>query len=70
MHWWGPGGFTNTLEKMDFRVGGEWSHIMHGPDGTDYPNKSIFTVIDKPQRIELCNGGTHKGDPNANFDAT
>ncbi len=70
VHWWGPNGFTNTLEKMDFRVGGEWHHIMHGPDGTDYPNKSIFTAIDKPKRIELCNGGTHKGDPKANFDAT
>ena len=22
VYWWGPNGFTNTLEKMDFRVGG------------------------------------------------
>lgn len=70
VHWWGPNGFTNTLLKMDFCVGGEWSHIMHGPDGTDYPNKSIFTAIVEPERIELSNGGKHKGDPNANFDAT
>lgn len=70
VHWWGPNGFTNTLEKMDFRVGGEWHHVMHAPDGTDYPNHSVYTAIDPPQRIELCNGGTHKGDPNANFDAT
>lgn len=54
---------------MDFRVGGEWKHVMHGPDGTDYPNHSVYTAIDKPQRIELCNDGKHKGDPNANFDA-
>jgi uncharacterized protein YndB with AHSA1/START domain len=70
VHWWGPNGFTNMLEKMDFRVGGEWHHVMHGPDGKSYPNHSVYTAIDKPQRIELCNGGTHKGDPNANFDAT
>jgi uncharacterized protein YndB with AHSA1/START domain len=70
VHWWGPNGFTNTLEKMDFRVGGVWKHIMHGPDGTDYPNNSVFTAIVEPERIELCNGGTYKGDPNANFDAT
>ena len=29
VNWWGPDGFTNTLEKMDFRVGGVWKHIMH-----------------------------------------
>jgi uncharacterized protein YndB with AHSA1/START domain len=66
VHWWGPNGFTNTLEKMDFRVGGEWNH---GPDGTNYPNKSVYTAIVKPERIELSNGGRRKGDPNANFDA-
>ncbi len=70
VHWWGPNGFTNTLEKMDFRVGGEWHHIMHGPDGRDYPNRSVYTVINKPQRIEFCVGGTHKGDPNAVFEST
>jgi uncharacterized protein YndB with AHSA1/START domain len=70
VHWWGPNGFTNTLEKMDFRVGGEWHHVMHGPDGTNYPNRSVYTAIVKPERIELSNGGRHKGDPNANFDAT
>ncbi len=43
---------------------------MHGPDGTDYPNKSVYTVIVKPERIELSNGGKRKGDPSANFDAT
>ena len=70
VHWWGPNGFTNTLLKMDFCIGGEWSHIMHGPDGTDYPNKCVFTAIVEPERIEFSNGGKHKGDPNANFDAT
>lgn len=70
VNWWGPNGFTNTLEKMDFRVGGEWSHIMHRSDGTDYPNKSIFTVIVKPERIEFSHGGKRKGDPDTNFYAT
>lgn len=70
VHWWGPNGFTNTLEKMDFRVGGEWSHIMHGPDGTDYPNKSIFTAIVEHERIEFSHGGKRKGDPDTNFYAT
>ena|SRR5580765_243778 len=44
-NWWGPNGFTNTITKMDFNPGGEWDLIMHGPDGTDYKNKSIFKEI-------------------------
>src|SRR4051794_21742416 len=44
-NWWGPDGFTNTITKMEVRPGGVWELIMHGPDGTDYPNKSIFKEI-------------------------
>jgi uncharacterized protein YndB with AHSA1/START domain len=45
VNWWGPNGFTNTIHKMDFREGGEWKLTMHGPDGTNYPNRSIFREI-------------------------
>jgi uncharacterized protein YndB with AHSA1/START domain len=44
-NWWGPDGFTNTIHKMDFHEGGEWKLTMHGPDGTNYPNRSIFKEI-------------------------
>jgi uncharacterized protein YndB with AHSA1/START domain len=43
--WWGPNGFTNTINKMDMKPGGEWDLVMHGPDGTDFKNKSIFREI-------------------------
>ena len=43
--WWGPNGFTNTISKMDVRENGEWNLVMHGPDGKDYMNKSIFKEI-------------------------
>jgi uncharacterized protein YndB with AHSA1/START domain len=43
--WWGPNGFTNTISKMDIKPGGEWHLVMHGPDGTDYINKSIFKEV-------------------------
>jgi len=33
VNWWGPRGFTTTIEVMDVRPGGEWRLIMHGPDG-------------------------------------
>jgi len=44
-HWFGPDGFTTTTHEMDFRVGGKWRFIMHGPDGTDYPNLVVYTEI-------------------------
>jgi uncharacterized protein YndB with AHSA1/START domain len=43
--WWGPDGFTNTITKMEVRQGGVWELIMHGPDGSDYLNKSIFKEV-------------------------
>ena len=49
--WWGPDGFTNTISKMDMNPGGEWDLVMHGPDGTDYKNKSVFKEIVKHKKI-------------------
>lgn len=43
--WWGPNGFTNTISKMEIEPGGEWELVMHGPDGTDYKNKSVFKEV-------------------------
>lgn len=49
--WWGPNGFSNTISKMDLIPGGEWDLVMHGPDGTNYKNKSIFREIVKHKKI-------------------
>ena len=50
-HWWGPNGFTNTIHQMDVRPGGIWNYIMHGPDGTNYSNKSVYKEVVKPEKI-------------------
>ena len=50
-NWWGPKGFTNTIHKMEFKKGGEWKFTMHGPDGTDYTNRSIFREIVPMKKI-------------------
>ena len=44
-NWWGPKGFSCTVKKMDFQEGGEWLLTLHGPDGTDFANRSIFKEI-------------------------
>lgn len=48
--WWGPDGFSNEDVTMDFRVGGAWSYVMLGPDGTRYPNHVVFKEITPPSR--------------------
>ncbi|MDO6432701.1 SRPBCC family protein [Flavitalea sp. BT771] len=50
-NWWGPTGFTNTISTMDMRPGGEWNLVMHGPDGKDYINKSIFREVALHKKI-------------------
>jgi uncharacterized protein YndB with AHSA1/START domain len=51
--WWGPNGFTSTFEVFEFRPGGAWRFVLHGPDGTDYPNENLFTEIVPPERVVL-----------------
>ncbi len=62
--WWGPEGFTTTTRAFEFRVGGEWDFVMHGPDGTDYQEWISWTEIAAPERIALLHGES-RGDPNA-----
>jgi len=50
-NWWGPKGFTNTFKEFDFRVGGQWRFIMHGPDKGNYANECEFIKIDVPSLI-------------------
>jgi uncharacterized protein YndB with AHSA1/START domain len=49
--WWGPDGFSNTFSVCEFKDGGRWSFIMHGPDGRDYPNDSVFAEIESPTKV-------------------
>lgn len=50
--WWGPAGFTNTFSLCEFKKGGRWVYVMHGPDGRDYPNESVFAEI-APSKIVI-----------------
>jgi len=49
--WWGPAGFSNTFSVFEFKAGGHWSFVMHGPDGANYPNESVFAEVDSPRRV-------------------
>ena len=43
--WWGPDGFTNTFEVFEFRPGGRWKFVMHGPNNAHFPNESVFLEL-------------------------
>src|ERR671921_1619305 len=62
--WWGPEGFTTTTRAFEFREGGAWDFVMHGPDGTDYQEWISWTEIVPPERIALLHGES-RDDPNA-----
>jgi uncharacterized protein YndB with AHSA1/START domain len=62
--WWGPEGFTTTTRSFEFRVGGVWDFVLHGPDGTDYAEWITWTDIAPPERIAMLHGES-PDDPNA-----
>src|SRR5579863_4536368 len=67
-HWFGPNGFTITTKAFEFRQGGEWEFIMHGPDGTDYSDWIQWIEITPPARLVFLHG-EKPGDSNA-FEST
>jgi uncharacterized protein YndB with AHSA1/START domain len=53
VQWWGPAGFSNTFEVFEFKPGGHWKFVMHGPDGADYPNESQFLELQAPTKLVI-----------------
>ncbi|MDP4098813.1 SRPBCC domain-containing protein [Paenibacillus sp. P96] len=66
--WWGPNGFTNTFHKCEIKLGGVWQLTMHGPDGKDYPNESVFVEVVPVERVVLDHLSGHQFRITATFD--
>lgn len=54
--WWGPRGFTLTSKNKDVKPGGKWVYTMHGPDGKDWPNITVFHEVEKYSRLVYDHG--------------
>ena len=63
LQWWGPNGFRTTTRAFDFRPGGVWRFVMHGPDGSDYQNRITFEEIVAPERIVYRHDGGDDVEP-------
>ena len=61
--WWGPTGFSLTIDEMDVRPGGTWRFTMHGPDGIDYPNTIVYEEIAPPERLVYTHGSPEDEHP-------
>jgi uncharacterized protein YndB with AHSA1/START domain len=61
--WWGPRGFTITTHSKDLRVGGHWSYTMHGPDGTNYENKTLYFEVEPQRKLVYDHGGNDDRPP-------
>lgn len=67
--WWGPAGFSSTFHEFDFRPGGLWRFDLHGPDGTDYPNESVFVDVLEPERVVFDHVSGHHFQMTVSFTA-
>ena len=61
--WWGPTGFRNATTSMAVKPGGVWQFVMHGPDGTDYPNRIRYQEVVKPEKLVFLHDSGKDNDP-------
>jgi uncharacterized protein YndB with AHSA1/START domain len=61
VRWWGPTGFTMTVEEIDLRPGGHWRFIFHSPTGEDFPNHLVFETIDRPRLFVVDHLSHYRG---------
>lgn len=51
VQWWGPHGFTSTIQAFDFRPGGRWHITLRDPQGTVYENEKQFLEIAENAKV-------------------
>lgn len=49
--WWGPKGFTSTSEKLEFREGGRYHLLIHGPNDHHDGMSGVFREIVASEKI-------------------
>ena len=59
----GAGRLSHHDQRFDFKPGGVWRFVMHGPDGRDYENRVTFDEIVPPELLRYHHGGGDDVEP-------
>lgn len=59
----GTGRLSQYCQKLDIHQGGRFEGILHGPDGTDYPNLYIFNHVEEHKLLVYTNVGSEQFGP-------
>ena len=51
VQWWNPKGSDTTIEKHDFKVGGEWKYSMMMPNGVAFIAEGVYVEIVHHEKI-------------------
>jgi uncharacterized protein YndB with AHSA1/START domain len=49
--WWGPRRYTNTIDKFDARLGGQWRVVQRAADGGEHGFHGVHHDVVAPERI-------------------
>lgn len=49
--WWAPGGAPMSIDKFEFKVGGEWQYSMPMPNGGDFISTGVYKEIEEKRKI-------------------
>jgi len=64
--WWCPKPWRTEVKAFDFRPGGDFHTVMHGPEGEVHPNPGSFLEIIPRQRVvftTMLTGGWRPAAP-------
>jgi uncharacterized protein YndB with AHSA1/START domain len=45
--------FRNTFDVFEFKIGGQWKSVLHGPDGKNYPNQIVFLALEPRHKVVI-----------------
>jgi len=61
--WFTPRPWTTPVIEVDLRPGGSNLIVMHGPDGTEFPNRGVYLEIVKNERLVFTDAYTKAWEP-------
>lgn len=50
-HWWGPRGYTTTVDVMDARPGGKWRVVQRDTEGNEHAFRGQYLEVTPPDKL-------------------